>query len=53
MVQGSAPVLMMKNAMPHGVWQEKSAMALASIEEAVGRFPVTLSADAWLGIGVK
>jgi ubiquinone/menaquinone biosynthesis C-methylase UbiE len=52
-VKGSAPVMMMKDAMSEDIWREKSKLAIAYIEEAAGSFPILLSADAWLGVGVK
>ena len=53
MVRGSAPVLMLKNSMTEEVWSEKSKLAIEHIEKSVGPFPVSLSATAWLGVGVK
>lgn len=53
MVRGSAPVLMMKNAMPPQAWAHKSAVAVEFIENSIGAFPASLSADAWLGTGIK
>ena len=53
MVKGSAPVTMLKNSMSEEVWNEKSEIAIASVRDIVGSFPTSLSADAWLGIGLK
>ncbi|MEM7443538.1 MAG: class I SAM-dependent methyltransferase [Pseudomonadota bacterium] len=53
MVKGSAPVLMLKNATPEEVWREKSKRAVDHIETEVGPLPVTLSATAYVGVGVK
>jgi hypothetical protein len=53
LIKGSAPVTMMKDAMPIEIWNEKSKIAIAYLEEAIDSYPASLSADAWLGIGVK
>lgn len=53
MVKGSAPIVMMKNNMPDEEWQEKSRIAIDYLQESLGGMPVSLSADAWFGIGVK
>jgi hypothetical protein len=53
MVKGSAPVLLMKNSMPADLWHEKSRIAVDHVERAVGAFPASLAADAWIGVGVK
>jgi ubiquinone/menaquinone biosynthesis C-methylase UbiE len=53
LTKGSAPVLMMRKKVGESVWREKSKMAVNHIEEAVGAFPATLSADAWIGVANK
>jgi ubiquinone/menaquinone biosynthesis C-methylase UbiE len=53
MVKGSAPIVMMKSAMPEEAWREKSEIAIECVEKTVAAFPASLSADAWFGIGVK
>lgn len=53
MVKGSAPLVMMKNSMPDEVWQEKSRIALDYLHGMMDTLPITLSADAWLGVGIK
>lgn len=53
MVKGSAPLVMMKNSMPEDVWQEKSRIALEYLHGVLDTLPTTLSADAWLGVGLK
>lgn len=53
MVKGSAPLVMMKNSIPEEVWQEKILIALDYLRDTIGELPTTLSADAWLGVGVK
>ena len=53
MVKGSAPVLMMKNNMPEGLWQEKRKIAIDYLKNTYGASSLTLSSDAWIGIGVK
>ena len=53
MVRGSAPVLMMKNKMGKDAWREKSEIAIDHVARNAGPFPATLTADAWLGVGVK
>lgn len=53
MVKGSAPIVMMKSNMPDDVWQKKSRIALAFLEEKFSQLPMTLSATAWYGVGVK
>jgi ubiquinone/menaquinone biosynthesis C-methylase UbiE len=53
MVKGNAPLVMMKNSMPNEEWQEKNCIALDFLYGAMGDLPTTLSADAWLGLGVK
>ncbi len=52
-VRGSAPVRMLQHSMPEEAWREKSTIAIDHLEQVIGTFPVTLSADAWLGIGIK
>lgn len=53
MVKGSAPVTLMKNSMSEQAWREKSTIAIAAVEKAIGALPALLSSDAWLGTGVK
>ena len=53
LVKGSAPVVMVKNSMPTGVWEEKELVALEYLQDKLPSLPVTLHADAWLGCGVK
>ena len=52
MVKGSAPVVMMKNSMPGDVWQEKTKVALDYLHKTMDTL-TTLTASAWLGVGVK
>jgi SAM-dependent methyltransferase len=53
LVKGSAPIAMMKQNMPADVWQEKEAIALAFLTDALSELPASLASDAWLGYGVK
>jgi len=53
MVRGSAPVLVMKNKMGEDSWREKSKIAIDYVDRNAGPFPISLTADAWLGVGVK
>jgi len=53
MVKGSAPIVMMKNSMSEESWQEKRSIALDYLKSCIKDLPTTLSADAWLGTGVK
>jgi len=53
MAKGRAPLVMMKNGIPNEVWREKNRIALDFLQGAIGDLSTTLSADAWLGLGVK
>ncbi len=53
MVQGSAPIVMMKNAMDESEWLEKELLALDYLEKLLPVTPTSLTADAWLGTGFK
>ena len=53
MVKGSAPIQMLKKSMGETVWQEKEILALDYLKERLPATPTTLTADAWLGLGVK
>lgn len=53
MVKGSAPIVMMKNAMAKDEWQKKEAIALDYLHAKIPNAPTTLSADAWFGYGEK
>ena len=53
MVKGSAPIVMMKNAMSQDVWQEKEAAILDYLHTTLSAPPTSLSSDAWIGYGEK
>lgn len=53
MVKGSAPIVMMKNSLPDDVWQAKSEIALNYLDKTLGSDTHTLSANAFLGYGIK
>lgn len=53
MVKGSAPLVMMKNSLSEKAWEEKNQIALDYLHDIIGTCPTSLSADAWLGVGVK
>ncbi len=53
MVQGSAPVVMMKISMDESEWLKKELLALDYLEKSLPITPTSLAADAWLGVGVK
>ena len=53
MVEGSAPIVMMKNKMGIDEWKEKEKLAFAYLEEVLPPTPSILSSDAWFGFGRK
>jgi len=53
MVKGSAPLVMLQNSMPEEAWQEKSKIAIGYLCEILPDLPATLTAKAWIGVGVK
>ena len=53
MVEGSAPIVMMKNSMQPSEWKKKGRIALQYLEKTLTSIPTSLSSDAWLGYGVK
>ena len=53
MVRGSAPLVMLKNSMPEEVWREKCKVAIDYLQETLPGLPTTLTAKAWIGVGVK
>ena len=53
MVRGNAPIVMMKNGMNAAQWQEKNQIALDFLYTRLGKGAGSVSADAWLGMGVK
>lgn len=53
MTKGSAPIVMMKKDIPEDVWQAKSQIAIAYIEENYGDQLSNMAADAWFGMGTK
>lgn len=52
-VRGSAPIVMMKQAMSSDEWQKKERHALAYLSERLSTLPTVLTARAWLGYGLK
>jgi len=53
LVTGTAPVVMLKKTMTESQWLQSLAVARAHLVEVLGEGPVTLSADAWLGMATK
>jgi len=53
MVNGSAPIVMMKNSMSPEEWSEKEKIALAYLHENVTSVPTSLSSDAWIACAEK
>jgi SAM-dependent methyltransferase len=53
MVKGSVPILMMKNSMSPEEWEEKERIALEFLHNKLPSLPTSLSAKAWLGVGIK
>jgi len=53
MLEGSAPILMMKNSMQPSEWKEKEKIALQHLESTITTVPSSLSSDAWFGYGIK
>lgn len=53
MVEGSAPIVMMRNSMQPNEWREKEKIALQYLETVLTSFPTSLSSDAWIACGVK
>ena len=53
MVEGSAPIAMMKNNLPADEWHQKEQRALAYLNNTLTQVPTTLSCDAWLGYATK
>lgn len=53
LVAGSAPIAMLKSAMPVAAWKEKEAAALGFLADALPSLPTTLGSDAWLAHAVK
>jgi hypothetical protein len=52
MVDGSAPIVVMKKKMGSRVWKEKEKLALRYLRGAFKRRP-RMTSQAWLGTGVK
>lgn len=53
MVQGSAPIAMLKNSMSPDEWLEKEMIALDYLGGVLDPMPASLASDAWLGSGRK
>lgn len=53
MVNGRAPIQMMKKGLGDALWCEKEKFAPASLEETPPTLKRPLTSDAWLGIEVK
>lgn len=53
MVKSSAPIQMLKKNMGEAMWREKEFLALDYLKERLPTAPTTLTADAWLGLGIK
>lgn len=53
LLQGSAPIVMLKKNLPEDVWQEREAEALAFLRHSLPQVPTSLSSDAWLGYAQK
>ena len=53
LVDGSAPVAMMKASLPTDIWEAKSFAAQEAIRTLVGAFPAQLGTTAWMGVGLK
>lgn len=53
MVEGSAPIVMMRNNMKSVEWKEKERIALQYLEKTLTSMPTSLSSDAWFGCGIK
>jgi hypothetical protein len=52
MLRGSAPIVMLKKDLGP-IWSEKEHKALNFLREKLGSNLVSLSSDAWLGVGIK
>lgn len=53
MVEGSAPLVMMRKKMGLKLWNEKEKLALQYLKHAFKNLPPTLTSQAWLGLGEK
>lgn len=53
MVEGSAPIQMLKRSMGEAEWREKEQLALHYLHTCLKSLPTTLASDAWLGTAVK
>jgi len=53
MVDGSAPIVMMKNTMQTDEWEEKEKVALQYLEKRLNSLPASLSSDALIAYGIK
>ena len=51
MVKGSAPVVMLKQAMSNELWQDKEREVLAFLQDKLKEYTNGLTCDAWLGYG--
>ncbi|WP_455217514.1 class I SAM-dependent methyltransferase [Kaarinaea lacus] len=53
MARGSAPIVMLKKQLGDEAWAEKRAIMLSWIKEQIHELPATLTARAYIGVGVK
>jgi ubiquinone/menaquinone biosynthesis C-methylase UbiE len=53
LLRGSVPLVMLREQVGEDAWPEMAARGKAYLQEQLGDGPVSLSSDAWLGIGVK
>jgi ubiquinone/menaquinone biosynthesis C-methylase UbiE len=53
MVDGSAPIVMMRKKMGPKIWKEKEKIALRYLRKALKHRPAQLTSQAWLGLGEK
>jgi len=53
MIEGSAPIVMMRQNMSNEEWVDKSQKMIKSIRQKLPKLPTTLGSKAYIGIGVK
>jgi ubiquinone/menaquinone biosynthesis C-methylase UbiE len=53
MVDGSAPIVLLRRKLGEKVWKEREKVGLAYLREHWSSFTGRLTSDAWLGVGLK
>ena len=53
MTKGSAPIAMLKNNTDEKKWIKMERLAINYIEKSISQFPISLTADSWIGVATK